>query len=1019
MRSCGVLPAPRRADLVSMAIVLCTMLVCSARALALDPRLDISQYGHTSWKIRDGFSTGDIRSITQTPDGYLWFATEFGLLRFDGVRAITWQPPGEQALPSNDIWAVRAARDGALWIGTATGLARWKNGTLTQYPQLAGRIVSTIEEGRDGTVWASGTAVPLGILCGIRNDIVSCSGEDTKLGFGVWGVYEDRGGNVWASAEGGIWRWRPNPPTLFRLPGRSDGFQSFDEDREGRLLVTTDEGIRQFVDGRLRPYLRSGPASRVRIPRLLRDRDGALWASTRTNGVLRIVEDTTDVFAQADGLSANLVSDIFEDREGSIWVATANGLDRFRELAVSSLADTQERSNINPMSLRAAADGSVWVSSSSGVFRLMNGSTRQIPLRGLAARGASAFFLDDRGRTWLSSTAGVGYLENDRYVAIEPSFRAVRSIVQDTRGDIWITDQSAGLLRVPPVGRVDRTSWSALGRRDFATALAVDRARGGLWLGFWDGDIAYFNDGGVRETYTVRDGLGRGRVSAFRTAPDGALWVATAGGLSTLRNGRVSTISSRNGLPCDSVHWAVDDDLGFVWLNTACGVLRVTRADLEAWVADQRRSIAAVVFDASDGVRMQATPVGYDPFVTKTTDGRLWFTREGGIDIIDPRRVPLNDRPPPVHIERVIADGMTHDANAAADGHVSLPALTRDLQIDYTALSLVAPEKMRFRYRLDGHESGWQDVGTRRQAFFNDLAPGRYRFRVVASNNSGVWNETGAALEFSIATTYYQTRSFRVAVIVAMLIGLYGIYRLRVALLARQFNVRMAERVSERTRIARELHDTLLQSFQGALLKFHAITYEIADRPQTREKLDRVIAQATQAISEGRDAVQGLRSSTMEGNDLANALGALGEELTGDLDAATAPAFVVKVEGASRPLVPLVRDDVYRIGAEALRNAFRHADARRIEVDIRYGHRVFRVRVRDDGKGIDATVLAERGRHGHYGLAGMQERASLIKGQLTIWSERDSGTEAELIVPASTAYAKSGASPHAPDRQAT
>ena len=318
---------------------------------------------------------------------------------------------------------------------------------------------------------------------------------------------------------------------------------------------------------------------------------------------------------------------------------------------------------------------------------------------------------------------------------------------------------------------------------------------------------------------------------------------------------------------------------------------------------------------------------------------------------------------------------------------------------------MVAPDKVRFRYMLEGYDADWHDVGTRRQAFYTNLAPRDYRFRVIAANNSGVWNEAGASLAFSIAPAYYQTTWFGIAVVATMLLALAALYRLRVSFLAQRFAMRMEERVNERTRIARDLHDTMLQSFQGALLKFHAVTYQIADRPEAKRALEKVIEQATQAIGEGRDAVQGLRSSTVAGNDLARALSTLGEELARD-HRGVAPGCSVQMEGTPRILAPLVHDDVYRIAAEALRNAFRHADAKRIEIEIRYGQRIFRVRVRDDGKGIDPTVLAGGGRDRHYGLAGMHERAGLIKGKLTIWSERDSGTETELIVPASTAYPK-------------
>jgi signal transduction histidine kinase len=307
---------------------------------------------------------------------------------------------------------------------------------------------------------------------------------------------------------------------------------------------------------------------------------------------------------------------------------------------------------------------------------------------------------------------------------------------------------------------------------------------------------------------------------------------------------------------------------------------------------------------------------------------------------------------------------------------------------------------------LEGRDTEWQDVGIRRQAFYTDLGPGAYRFRVIASNNSGVWNEAGASLGFSIAPAYYQTRSF-LALVVASTAGLMWTgYRFRVRQVARQYQRRLDERVNERTRIARELHDTLLQSFHGLLLRFQTASHLLPDRPdEAKRTLDAAIGSAATAITEGRDAVQGLRASTLERNDLALAVRTLGDTLAGDSRTATPPRFSVAVEGEARDLHPIVRDEIYKIAAEALRNAFRHAHASRVEVEIGYDDERFRLRVRDDGKGIDPAVIAGQGIDGHYGLRGMPERAALIGGNLAVWSEVGAGTEVELSLPAKTVYA--------------
>jgi signal transduction histidine kinase len=326
---------------------------------------------------------------------------------------------------------------------------------------------------------------------------------------------------------------------------------------------------------------------------------------------------------------------------------------------------------------------------------------------------------------------------------------------------------------------------------------------------------------------------------------------------------------------------------------------------------------------------------------------------------------------------------------------------TTNLQIGYTALSLSVPEKIRFRYRLEGVDKDWQDAGTRREAFYTRLGPGQYHFRVIACNNDGVWNETGAFLDFNIAPAWYQTTWFYTLCAVAFLVLLWAVYELRLHQLRRQFNIKLEERVDERTRIARELHDTLLQSFQGLLMRLQAVSNELVEG-EPKQELDETIDRAAQAITEARDAVQGLRSSVVETNDLAAAIGTLGKEL-----AATdsrAPEFTMQVEGAQRGLRSILRDEVYRVVGEALRNAFRHANAQRIEVEIRYDQRQFRVRVRDDGKGIDPKLLAGNGRAGHFGLPGMRERAKRVGGKLTVWSDLKSGTEVELSIPAALAY---------------
>jgi signal transduction histidine kinase/ligand-binding sensor domain-containing protein len=990
------------------------VVACCVCALALDPSLDVSQYAHTAWKIRDGFSKGEIFSIAQTPDGYLWLGTEFGLLRFDGVRNVPWQPPGGHHLPSGTVRSLLVGRDGTLWIG-AKGLASWKNGKLTQFPELSNQFITRLIEDREGTIWVGGLGVPTGRLCAIQSGSVHCSGDDGRLGQGVLGLYEDGKGNLWAGVPNGLWRWKPGAPKFYSLTGEPDGIQGICEDADGTLLIGWKNGIYRFVDGKTDAYPRRRDSRQFPAKEIFRDRDGGLWIGTSGRGLVHVHQGRTDVLLPTDGLSGESVRTLFEDREGNIWVATNAGLDRFHDFAASTFAVSQGLSSATVGSVLASRDGNVWLATYGGLNHWRQGQFA-IPSTGsstgtINGQKPGSLFQDDRGRIWVSTFRGFGYLQNGQFTSMSgvPGGN-VLSIAQDIAGNLWVDNERVGLIRLSSPNEVQQISFAELGHKDHASVLAADRGQGGLWLGFFGGGISYFSGGQIRASYATADGLGTGRVSDFYFDDKGVLWISTEGGLSRLKNDRIATLTSGNGLPCDTIHWAIEDDDHSFWLYTACGLMRIARSELDEWSAaadkqgDMGHKIQVTIFGSSDGVRSLASPSHYHPQVAKTPDGRIWFLPWDGVSVIDPRHLPFNRITPPVHIEQVTGDGKAYDL---AQG-LSLPAHIQHIDIDYTALSLVVPEKNRFRFKLEGFDRDWRDVGNRRQAFYTNLPPRKYRFRVMASNNSGVWNEAGAFLDFSVAPAYYQTTWFRVSCGAVFLVLLWGIYRLRVQQLQHQFAIGLEARVNERTRIARELHDTLLQSLQGLMLHFQTGIDLLPGRPvEARKTLEIAVDRADQAINEGRDAVQGLRASAVETNDLVSAIRILGEELGAADTNPNSAVFEVEVEGAPRNLHPILRDEVYRIGAEALRNAFRHAHAQRIEVEILYGERWLRLRVRDDGKGIDPNLLGGDGRAGHFGLHGMRERAQLAGGKLVVWSKPDSGTEVELSIPAITAYATS------------
>ena len=770
------------------------------------------------------------------------------------------------------------------------------------------------------------------------------------------------------------------------------------------MLIGTPHGVFRIAQGKTEPYRIQGGAALSNY-RLFRDRDGGLWIGTSGQGLVHVHNGRTDVFTRVNGLSSDEVTTLFEDREGDIWVATYEGLDRLRELPVVNVSKKQGLATDAVWSVLADKDGGVWLSGRNGLDRLKDGKVTNFRKSdGLPDDSTLSVFQDDSGRIWAFTTKGLAQFDGRRFTPVReaPGREAVFAGYSD---HIWLS-HGRGLSHLLDGHLVEEFSWPRLRRAAMAYAIAADPQGGGLWLGFYiGGGVDYFKGGQIRRSYNSADGLGAGGVTYVRLDPDGRLWAATQGGLSVIQEGRVATLTGKNGLPCDTVHWATEDDDNSTWLYMACGLVRINPAELYAWIANPKRMVQVAVFDGSDGVRLHSRPFSsYTAPVGKSTDGKLWFTAGDGVSVIDPRHLPVNKIPPPVHIESIKADGKSYDVKRGT----RLPALVRDVTIDYTALSLVAPEKVHFKYKLEGQDRDWKEVINDREAQYTNLPPRNYRFRVMASQQQRRVERDRRLAGVFHRPAYYQTNWFRASLVAAFFLVLWALYRLRLHQLAREFNAQLEGRVDERLRVARDLHDTLLQSFQGLVPVFQTARNLLPGQSDRAvEVVDEGLHDAADAIVEGRSAIQNLRAQPSLDPDLGTLLNAAGQELAQSPEAeGSAPAFRVVVEGSRLPLVPLLRDEIYRIGREVLRNAFRHAHAGRIEAEIRYDRDMFRLRIRDDGKGIDSSVLKEGARTGHFGLPGMHERAKKIGARLKIWSEPGAGTEAELTVPARIAYEK-------------
>ena len=966
--------------------------------------------------MKNGVAPGSPSWASQTADGYLWVVTSSGVFRFDGIRFVPWSPP---ASVSNHIYLFVPAKTGGFWINDGLGLSHIRGNRIVSHVNLGAPPGHMVEE-EDGSFWVttfyrSGSP---GLLCHAKDREVQCFGKADGLPIqNADSILPDGTGGFWIGGDTGLVHWKAGvseiyEPQALKSHSGQEGIIGVVRNYDGSLWVGMPAagrglGLERFSNGSFKPFSASNfDGTRIAVHTLLLDRDGNLWVATQNNGLYRIHGNNADHFGLADGLSGNSVKKLYEDQEGIIWAATSNGLDSFWEPRVTTYAETEGLGAGGVISVTVSHDGTVWLANNGSLDSIHNGTVVSIGMKdGLPGNTVTSLLEDRDGHVWVGVDDGLYIYENRHFRPIPSPNRTpmgmVVGITEDLDGNIWAecASKPRKLVRIRDFRVQEEFSDSQV---PAGHSLAADPSRG-VWLGTLDGRLVSLREGKV-DIFPMNL-KGDRVVRQIEVEPDGSVVAAAIeDGLISLRARAVQRLNKQNGLPCDGVFGFNRDDRKNWWLSTPCGYVEVADSEIQKWRADPKAVLQFRLLDALDGARTGRSD--FNP-AAKSPDGRLWFVGALVAQTIEPSRLPKESSARPVYVESVTADHKQY----AAGANLPLPARTHDVEIDYTSPSFSIPKKVNFRYRLEGNDTNWQDAGTRRQAFYTNLRPGQYRFTVITSTEDGIWNTGGATLQFSVAPAWFQTIWFRTLCVVALFLLLGGLYQMRLRQVRHQYNVSLEARVNERTRIARELHDTLLQSFNAILLRFQTAADLFSTRPEeARRTLDSAIDQTAQALIEGRDAVQQLRSTNVCTNDLVSALGSLGKALAADGSDRDAPTFHLDVEGTPQDLLPITRDEVYRIGGEALRNAFRHARARRIEVDIRYDRRQLQLQIRDDGQGIDPQLLRTDGLSGHYGLRGMRERAQSLGGELTIWSEVNSGTEIDLTVPSSIAYTKPGLS---------
>jgi PAS domain S-box-containing protein len=1135
-------------------------LACCACAFALNPDRDIRQFAHRSWGEKEGYP-GRTQALAQTTDGYLWLGSDYGVFRFDGVRFERYSPRSGENLKGRSVRDMVALPDGSLWIAYTTGskICDLRNDHLKCYGELDG-ITSNptaIVQDHEGAIWAH-TETGLIRLNGTRWEHIGKAWnfpEDVPHTNST-ALFVDSRGTLWVGVNDTVLYLkhgsrRFEPTGVFAgwsvsMAETSDGTIWLADNKSYIRAITTSVSAKSAAIAKCEvKNLERGPSNcpnegptviKVSVPiRLLRDHNGSLWITTDTSGVFRIshperltegsISDAGDdlqSFSSKDGLSADNCTPVLEDREGNIWLATRDGLDQFRDTAlVSVLLPT----SLSQISIAPADSGDIWVGSRAYVMRIHGKSQEASFVR----PGGFKPYSDPAGITWLIGRSLEQWKRGSfhRVAQGHSGGFSAWQVAGDKSGTLWAFFDGYGFFSF------DHGRWKAWATppkvaKQEVTSMFSD-STGLIWVSTVEGHVITMDRGKI-----VSYNSPLRYVKAFAEHAPHKIWAGGSGGLALIDSGQFRLMKPAGVDFLHGITGIVDAQRDGMWLNTMDGVVHISSTEVDRALGDSAYRFQSERFDSFDGLPGQSTVYPYASAI-QGTDGRIWFTATRGVAWIDPKKkIPRNAIPPPVHIERVVADGKEYEVS----DNLRLPPHLRSLSFDYTALSLAVPEKVHFKVKLEGQDNVWRELLNVRRVEYTNLPPRHYTFRVMASNNSGVWNEVGASLEFSVLPAFYQTNWFRALCAVGFLALLWAIYRLRVQHLQRQLNIasekarlynelkageakirrlidaniigiyiidlggqiieandaflrmlgyaredlvsgrlrwtdltpeewrtadaqrletvkrtgtlqpfekeyfrkdgtrvpvlvgvarfedsrsqavvfaldlseqKRAEadaldaRVSERTRVARELHDTLLQNFQAVLVHMQAVRDLVSQRPEKAVRtLDDAIDVAAGAIDEGRDAIQGLRSMPIAKGNLADLLAETSRDLAKSVNAP--PAFDLTEEGERRELSLASKDPICRIAIEILRNSYRHADAHSIEAEIRYQEHMFSLSIRDDGKGIDSKALQEGGVAGHFGLRGMRERAQRMGATLDFWTGVGTGTETQLTVPAAVAY---------------
>jgi ligand-binding sensor domain-containing protein/signal transduction histidine kinase len=1026
---CRFVPFTGDACLVRWITVI-ILILAGSRANALNPDRKLSQYGLQTWQTDSGLPQNSVRAILQTRDGYLWFATREGVARFDGIDFTVHNRRNTPQLLSNDIRGLLEDHDGNLWISTADGLTRLRNGHFSAFTVAQGlpdnSIWSVFQDSR-GEVWAitaGGIAqysddhfVPYTTQQGLSSNTISAVADgpkstlwvatdsgldqiqrgrvaqpfaDSPLGSEtIRAIATDPAGALWVGTQNGVQQFSSG---TLRTYGVADGLPANEvdvllADHDGRVWIGTPAGLAVLAAGKLTAYTTANGLPGNQIQALYQDREGALWVGTN-HGIARIRDGAISVFQSKQGLAENLILAMYEDREGSLWVGTESaGVTLLKDQKFMTLTESDGLSDNLVSSVLQGPNGDIWIGTDGGGLNRYDGSHVSVftEKQGLTSDTVLSLAADVKGNLWVGTPDGLNRMEHGRFTAAAATDllpdEFVRSLLADSDGSLWVGTRH-GLAQINGSHATTYTQADGLAN-DFVGAL-TQGGDGSLWIGTLHG-LSHFVHGKFIN-FTKSDGLSSDVVTALTLDSQHHLWIGTNGeGLNLLATGdsrnRIHSFSANLGLP-DVIDGILEDQSGALWISSNTGIFRVRITDLMDVAEGRNQSLPITSYGTADGMKIrECSGIGH-PSSWKASDGTLWFSTLKGVAWIDPAKLQRNVAAPLVAIEQV---------NMPLNGLVKVAPGHSRFAFHYAGLSYVAPQKVHYKYRLTGFDRDWVDAGTRRVAYYTNIPPGKYRFQVLAVNNDGIWSTTPATFAFQLQPYFTQTYWFRL--LCAILIFFLGwlVYRWRVHQVESRFRAVLAER----TRIAREIHDTLAQGFVGISVQLELAAQLLSTSPQAvREQLNQTRKLVRDSLSEARSSIWNLRSNEPGSVDFASRFSTAIRART----AGRALETNIQFTGTYRSLPANVESELLKIALEAVANVLQHADASRLDIKVQYEIKRLRMQIEDNGVGLSSD-LADATPAGHFGVIGMRERTQAIGGTFTMNSVPTEGTKITVELP--------------------